>query len=579
MTCDNQPIAEMLVPYVEGALVEAEKLQVADHLRHCPSCREETRRLREVILGVRGLFSRGYRPALSRHPSAEDMAGFALEPGTLAEKLRQDLSLHMLECEDCANEARLLKEMHKDLEGRVTPGDSPLLLPRALREEIERVCPNQGVPESVPEEETLPLLERLAFLLSRFNWRPLLATGLAAIVLTVGFLFATSGRGGDVAQKSVTAPGPSLAAPVVAPAAAVSASPQSPAEVFLSVGPGGAEEAARALDREKIPYENRDGRLYLAPADLQRARQAVDQPSSDGMLADAAAPPSSPAVEADGGQAAPKAEANAAQLRSTEEAKEADLDQRPQPAAEPPAPASAASRPEPQAPAARPAPPPPAPVAARPHAPAPRPAPPAPAPAAVRSQAPAPRPAPAPPAVRPQPPAARATAPAPVHRPAPAAAAPVPRPTATTLRPAEASDAPPPPRVVAMGGEGYTKGRDYTEAVPQGEAEVAAPTPALSAGAQSRPGAPAAVAVAPDRGRSAAEPVAQTAPAGRAAGLEPRARQVAGGLSVSVRDGSGGRVEVVVSGTGGLSDQEKTELRQRLRTSLGLHDSDTIVLR
>lgn len=130
-----------------------------------------------------------------------------------------------------------------------------------------------------------------------------------------------------------------------------------------------------------------------------------------------------------------------------------------------------------------------------------------------------------------------------------------------------------------MGGEGYTKGRDYTEAVPQGEAEVAAPTPALSAGAQSRPGAPAAVAVAPDRGRSAAEPVAQTAPAGRAAGLEPRARQVAGGLSVSVRDGSGGRVEVVVSGTGGLSDQEKTELRQRLRTSLGLHDSDTIVLR
>ena len=29
MTCDNQPIADMLVPYVEGTLVEAERLRRA----------------------------------------------------------------------------------------------------------------------------------------------------------------------------------------------------------------------------------------------------------------------------------------------------------------------------------------------------------------------------------------------------------------------------------------------------------------------------------------------------------------------------------------------------------------------
>jgi hypothetical protein len=134
MTCDNQTIAEMLVPYVEGALAEAERLEVTEHLRHCPSCRDEARRVREGILAVRRLFASGYRPRLARHPGVEEIVAFSVDPGGVSESARQNLELHLLECEACSQEVALLHGLHQELEGRVAPGASPLLLPRALRE-------------------------------------------------------------------------------------------------------------------------------------------------------------------------------------------------------------------------------------------------------------------------------------------------------------------------------------------------------------------------------------------------------------------------------------------------------------
>jgi len=209
MTCDNQTIAEMLVPYVEGALAEAERLEVTEHLRHCPSCRDDARRVREGILAVRRLFASGYRPRLARHPAVEEIVAFSADSGGLSESARQNLELHLLECEVCSQEVSLLNGMHKELEGRVAPGASPLLLPRALREEVERVFPGTGASSATAQVvQDVPLIERVAALWSRFNWRPALATVGAALLLTLGFLFASSGPPQDVAVKSVTPPSP-----------------------------------------------------------------------------------------------------------------------------------------------------------------------------------------------------------------------------------------------------------------------------------------------------------------------------------------------------------------------------------
>jgi len=598
MTCDNQPIADMLVPYVEGTLVEAERLQVADHLRHCPACRDEARRLREAILEVRNLFSAGFRPVTSRHPAAEDLAGLASEPADLPETLRRDLSLHLLECEDCASHMRLLREMDKDLQGRVAPGDTPLLLPRALREEIERVFPGSVATEPAAKEEALPLAEHLTFLLSRFNWRPVLATGLAAVVLTVGFLFATSGPKGDVALKSQPTAVPSAASRAATVQSPAAPAPQAPAEVFLTVGAGRAEEAARVLDREKIPYENRDGRLYLAAGDLQRARQAVDAPPSEELLADAAAPPSATEAREDGDQTVAQSKTEVAGAEASQAA----------PASPGPEPANvvpeSAPEPRPSAPAARrveaeePA---PAPL--RPRAPVATPRPQSPV---VRTPAAAPRPQASvvrTPAAAPSRPVQGASAPAPgaTAVPRPAAAA---RPTAAPVGSGVSDDAPP-PRVVALVDKGVGTIQGRQEAAGPGAGEGLVPTPALGSAPRSRPSAstaapavaerareaappevrgagsnraPAAVAVAADHGR-AAEDASSSGGTGRAAALEPRARQLVQGHSVTVRDGAGGLVEVVVVLNGNLSNQEKNALRRQLRAELGLRDTDTITLR
>lgn len=284
MTCENQTIAEMLVPYVEGALAEAERLEVSEHLRHCPACRDEARRVREGILAVRRLFASGYRPRLARHPAVEELVAFSADPESLSESVRQNLDLHLLECEACATEVSLLGDMRKELEGRVAPGASPLLLPRALREEIERVFPGAGTPAVAPQVvESLPWTERLSLLWSRFNWRPALATVGAALLLTLGFLFASSGPQQEVAVKSVTPP-----SPPASPAATT------PAEVALPLSPGQLEQVAPLLDREGVPWQNRSGILYVSSADLQKARSVVESGLSDRRLAETSAPSPSP---------------------------------------------------------------------------------------------------------------------------------------------------------------------------------------------------------------------------------------------------------------------------------------------
>ena len=536
MTCESQPIAEMLVPYVEGTLAEADRLTVTEHLRRCTSCREDVARLREGILAVRGLFGSGYRPQLTRHPSSEDLVAYALEPDAVSEKLAQDLGLHMLECEDCSAEAELLREMSRDLEGRVVPGSQPLLLPRALREELERAFRAEGPPpasrEVAPE---LPLSERLALLLSRFNWRPLLATALAAVVLTLGLLFASSGRNRDLAVKSASAPPLGVAPTPAAP-------PAAPSQVALAVPPGKAEEVARALDRVKIPYENRDGRLYLSAADLQRARQIVDLPLAEPTLA--LAPPAaggaSPGAAAD---AVAKAEVNASPEASP------GVTQSASPAASPPQAVAAPS---------------PAPVPSPAQAVAP-----APSPAPRRSAAPAPSP------TQPRPAAQVAV------RTAPPPAAPR---TSAPARPAGANEAPPLPKVVAMDGldsrpRGGGRAAAAAPAETSGEVEPTAPTPALAERMATEESSFGGAMPGTAAKSMALPPEPPPPPPSRSASLETRARQVASEGSVSVEDLGDGSVQVIVRTHRTMTAQEKDALMRRLRRELNLRDTDTITIR
>jgi len=527
MTCDNQTVAEMLVPYVEGALAEAERLEVTEHLRHCPSCRDEARLLREGILAVRRLFASGYRPRLARHPVVEEIVAFSADPRSLPESARQNLELHLLECEGCSHEVSLLQGMHKEMEGRVAPGASPLLLPRALREEVERVFPGAGASAASPQVgPDLPLAERIMALWSRFNWRPALATVGAALLLTLGFLFASSGPPQDVAVKSVPPPSPQA-----------SAGGSSRAEVALTLSPGQIEQVAPLLDREGVPWQNRGGIVYVSPTDLQKARSLVEAGLSERRLADASSVQTSPTPT-------PTPE----------------VQPEPGPTFSTPSPT-----PSPQVSPERPPSPRPSELVAQ--------VPPSNAPAAQRSVAPLP-----------VAPARRASAPAP---PSPVLRASVPAPAPTTARPAalpapihaEHED-PPAPRIVAMESSAASQPARRSPGAASSHAsemlDSAPPTPALEV--QARAPEPSTV-----RSAGAAKSLGgafEPAPASdRAAAVQSQARQIVGEGSVSVEGGGEGPLHVIVRTHRSLTSQEKDDLRRRLRRDLGLQDSDTITIR
>ena len=517
MTCENQTIAEMLVPYVEGALAEADRLEVTEHLRHCLSCRDEARRLREGILAVRHLFASGYRPRLLHHIAVEEIVAFSVDPGSLSDSVRQNLELHLLECEACSQEVALLQGLHRELEGRVSPGASPLLLPRALREEVERVFPGAAATSASSQvAQDLPMVERLAALWSRFNWRPALATIGAALLLTVGFLFTSSGPSQDVAVKSAFSP------PVSVQGLPSSPSP-APAEVALTLSPGQIEQVAPLLDREGVPWQNRGGIIYVLSADLQKARNLVETGLSEQRVADASpnlpAPTPTPEVQPDPSPTTP-------------------------------------STPSPT-----------------PHTPSPTPSPrPLPSPSARSPVLVAQVPPPATPAPRL---AKSSTAVRRAPAPAPTTARPAALPTSVQTE----QDAPV-PRIVALGEGGGSQSATRAPGAASNQAaemlDTAPPTPALEVQAKA-PG-PSTVRSAESAGPvgGSFEPAPST---NRVAAIESQARQIVGEGSVSVEGGGEGPVHVIVRPHRSLNTQEKEDLRRRLRRDLGLRDSDTITIR
>ena len=139
MTCDNQTIAEMLVPYVEGALAEAERLEVT-HLR--PALPAGTRRAGcariwpSVASSPPMPAASGPSPAVERSlPSASPWRPVGVrppEPGAAPAGVRS-----------CSQEVALLHGLHQDLEGRVAPGFASAAASRS-REEVSRSFRSRG---------------------------------------------------------------------------------------------------------------------------------------------------------------------------------------------------------------------------------------------------------------------------------------------------------------------------------------------------------------------------------------------------------------------------------------------------
>jgi hypothetical protein len=136
MECQQQHIAEKLVPYIEGALADADRQEVQLHLQECQVCSQEVRSLNEVVSSLRARVGRTlhFLPTVSLSP--DDVLDYALESGRLSETTRRRIQLQLVESLDLQQEVEWLRELESELDSpEVIPVPAfPAALNRALDE-------------------------------------------------------------------------------------------------------------------------------------------------------------------------------------------------------------------------------------------------------------------------------------------------------------------------------------------------------------------------------------------------------------------------------------------------------------
>ncbi len=142
MECKHQHIAEKLVPYLEGALADADRQEVQLHLQECQLCSQEVRSLSGVISSLRTRVGSTlyFLPAISLSP--DDVLDYALESGRLSETTRRRIQLQLVESLDRQQEVEWLRELESELD---SPEAIPVpAFPAALSRALDEAYPTKA---------------------------------------------------------------------------------------------------------------------------------------------------------------------------------------------------------------------------------------------------------------------------------------------------------------------------------------------------------------------------------------------------------------------------------------------------
>lgn len=192
MNCDRPDIAEKLVPYVEGALGEPDRSEVAGHLRRCVPCQDEALQVKESILTLKAAVRTGVWKETREHLPSEWLAlhfedeqareaGFLPGSGLTDEQGRQ-VRVHLAECLDCREELAMLRELAAEPLEEAAQAPQPLA--RALRLEIERLYPSPRFTQRPASERNLGLADRL---MAWINPKSLVMASLCIVALTFSY--------------------------------------------------------------------------------------------------------------------------------------------------------------------------------------------------------------------------------------------------------------------------------------------------------------------------------------------------------------------------------------------------------
>lgn len=271
-------IEEKLVPFVEGALAEADRREVMQALPRDPALNQEARLLRETILLLRTQAAQGLTYQASAEVPLEQVVDFAHQGDQWSRQASRQFQLQMLESTDLAEEVSILRELEQELQQKV---DSAGVIPPmsgALKNAIQECY-------APPPRE--PGWKRpLALTLAWFAGLNLKVAGAAVAGVTVVVLGVGVGRyAHQQMQTSPTATGGlAVATPTQSPVASpairetVKAAAAPKGQVALldeKVHPEDLPRLSRLLWQKQVSHSYRDGQIFVAEADVERAWGAL----------------------------------------------------------------------------------------------------------------------------------------------------------------------------------------------------------------------------------------------------------------------------------------------------------------
>ena len=290
MDSQEPTIEEKLVPFVEGALAEADRREVLQALPNSPALTQEVRQLREAILQLRTQAARGmtYQSPVEAPP--EQVVDFALQGEQWSRQSSRQFQLHLLESSALAEELSILKELEQDLQQRQEPSAAIPEMPAALRAAIQETY---GRP--APEAAWKKTLAALVAWLAGMNIRVAAAAAAGCVVIAAGV-----GVGRYAHQHMLTPSATRLVASSSSTPTAAVAQP-SPAAVPAGqvallkdkVLPEDLPGLSRRLWQKQVSHSYRDGQIYVAQADYEKAwgalqlnpeKVAVAQPLKTGAV-------------------------------------------------------------------------------------------------------------------------------------------------------------------------------------------------------------------------------------------------------------------------------------------------------
>lgn len=275
MDSHDSGIDEKLVPFVEGALAEADRREVLQALPQQPSLNQEVRQLREIIMTLRNQSAQGltYRSPVESPP--DQVVDYALQSEQWSRTATRQFQLQLLESPDLANEIAILRELEQELQ---QPCEAPAAIPEmpaALRGAIQ-----DAYGRSAPEPAWKKSLAAVFAWVATLNIRLVGAAvaGVTVVVAGVGFgRYAHQQLGTPAATVGMTSPTPEEKTTVAAAPAASPALPgQQVALLKDKVLPEDLPHLSRLLWEKQVSHSYREGQIFVAQSDVERAWAALN---------------------------------------------------------------------------------------------------------------------------------------------------------------------------------------------------------------------------------------------------------------------------------------------------------------